>query len=92
MDECVVYKPVRNGKDSSFGNPQGEEVPMNGSASSSVMLEPYRDRVDESLAELSELGAFYPLITYPAPANDLEDEEALDPLIAAGVIAPRFYG
>ena len=65
---------------------------MNGSESSTVMLEPYRDRVDESLAELSELGAFYPLITYPAPANDLEDEEALDPLIAPGLIGPHFHG
>lgn len=57
--------------------------------SATAMLEPYRERADESLAELSELGAFYPLITYPAPANDQEDEEGLDPLIVAGFIGPR---
>jgi hypothetical protein len=65
---------------------------MNGNQPTIVMLGPYRDRADDSLAELSELGAFYPLITYPAPANDLEDEEALDPLTMAALTGPHFYG
>jgi hypothetical protein len=73
-------------------NPRGEEVPMNGTDSmrpATATLEGYHEGADESLAALSELGAFYPLITYPAPANDLEDEETLEPLVSAGLIAPR---
>jgi hypothetical protein len=68
---------------------------MNGNdsmQSATAVLEPYREGEDESLAELSELGAFYPLITYPAPANDLEEEETLDPLIMTRLIGPPFYG
>ena len=68
---------------------------MNGNDSmrpATATLESYHEGEDESLAALSELGAFYPLITYPAPANDLEEEETLDPLIMSGLIAPRIYG
>jgi hypothetical protein len=64
---------------------------MNGNDSSgTAVLESYQERADESLAAISELGAFYPLISYPAPADDLEDEQALDPLVA-GLIGAPFY-
>jgi hypothetical protein len=60
--------------------------------SGTATLDAYRESADESLAALSELGAFYPLISYPAPADDLEEEEeTLDPLIMAGLIGPQFY-
>jgi hypothetical protein len=42
----------------------------------------------ESIETLSELGAFYPLITYPAPAGeDREEREGseTDPLVAAAL-------
>jgi hypothetical protein len=66
---------------------------MNGNDSGgTALLECYGERTDESLAAISELGAFYPLISYPAPADDVEDEEALDPLIMAGLVDPPFYG
>jgi hypothetical protein len=49
-------------------------------------LEPdQHEEPEESLAALSELGAFYPLIAYPAPADDVEPQDAVDSMIMAGL-------
>jgi hypothetical protein len=49
-------------------------------------LEPdQQEETEESLAALSELGAFYPLIAYPALADDVEPEDAMDSMIMAGL-------
>jgi hypothetical protein len=49
-------------------------------------LEPGQgEQTEESLAALSELGAFYPLIAYPAPADDVDPEDAIDSMILAGL-------
>jgi hypothetical protein len=53
-----------------------------------AVLDPVEPLLPDTEALLSELGASYPIVAYPAQQDEVNDDEAIEETIYAGLVFP----